>query len=121
VKHIKNFVEDIVIPRKDDFPVTYDLANTLVIEDMIELLEDYIENEKKLSIRHIYGGYILELLETDPIISIFFDKKTLEIDVKINDEYLPILNLNEPQFKNEENNSYFVVNGLVEQLVARLW
>jgi hypothetical protein len=45
VKHIKNFVEDIVIPRKDDFPVTYDLANTLVIEDMIELLEDYIEKQ----------------------------------------------------------------------------
>jgi hypothetical protein len=116
LKHIKNFVEDIVIPSKGEFPIKYDLHNIFVIEDVISILEDQIESERKLNIRHFLGGYIIDFTcDSGLILSAFFDKKTLSFAVLIDGEYLEILDLN------EEDNCYETIDGLMQQIAASLW
>lgn len=121
MKYLINFIEEIISePNKE-----YDSAHSLIIEDIIEILEEQIATNRLLNIHHTMGALIIDLKTyvdgSELILSIFHDKKTLSFDVLYEGEYYTILDLNKPEFKNEENDSYYVIDNLVQQIVGSLW
>lgn len=125
MSYIINFVEEVVIPAMNEWPPVYDTAHPLIIEDVIEILEKQLENDYPVNIHHLYGGLLIDIKTyvdgSELILSINYDKKFLSMDVFYESEYLEILNLNKPEFKNEDNDSYFVLSNLVEKIVSGLW
>ncbi len=125
MRYLITFIEETVLPAMNKWPVEYDTSHPLIIEDIIEILENQLENDYPVNVHHAWGSLLVDIkiyIEgNELILTIFYDKKLLSFDVNYEGEFLEILNMNKPEFKNDDNNSYIVLSNLVEQIVTRLW